>query len=130
MNNEDEIKKSLAKIARDEIGWRKLLKNAEGSFSRNFAQKNLNRLSDEQEMLLNRRKTLEMRRQYVMKMAIADGIFTDNVRDRVCEELVANGWLTQAETVSDRRGKRNDRVYQPTEKAIQDWNRADTEPRQ
>lgn len=127
MNNENAIHKSLSKITRDEKGWRKSLATADGSYSREFAEENLRRLQIEQGLLHKRLESLQMRRQHVMRVATGDGIVTDHVRDGVCEQLVIEGWLVGAETLPRRAGRRVDRVYLPTDKAVEGWHSADTE---
>jgi hypothetical protein len=126
MNSENDIKKSLAKIKLDEKGWRKSMANTEGTYSKDVAQENLHRLDALRETLLSRLTSLEARRQHVMKNAVVDGIFTDHIRDGVCEQLVTEGWLIRADPHPRGRLKVAQQVYLSTEKAVQDWNPSDT----
>lgn len=128
MNSEiSVIKKSLANITRHEKGWRRSMANTEGSYSKDLAQENLHRLETQREVLLNRLTSLEARRQHVMKTAVEDGIFTDRIRDGVCEQLVTEGWLIRADPLPRRYVRTAQQVYLSTEKAIQDWNNSNTE---
>jgi uncharacterized caspase-like protein len=127
MNEENDIKKSLAKITRDEKGWRKSMTSAEGSYSKDFAQVNLHRLEALRQVLLTRLTSLEARRQQVMKSAVADGIFTDHIRDGVCEQLVTEGLLIRADPLPRRHVKSIQQVYVPTEQAVQEWQIPDSE---
>jgi hypothetical protein len=127
MNSEnDAIKKSLAKITRDEKGWRKSMSNTEGSYSKNVAQENLHRLEALREVLLSRLTSLEARREHVMKNAVVHGIFTDHVRDGVCEQLVAEGWLVRADPLPRRHVRVVQQVYLSTEKAVQNWDNSES----
>jgi hypothetical protein len=126
MNDEYEIKKSLAKIIRDEKGWRKSLAKSEGSYSRDFARDNLHRLEALREQLLGRLNSLQTRREQVMKSVVEEGNFLDHIFDGVCEQLVAEGWLSRAEPLSRYSPKVEQRIYFSTEKAAQDWNQTET----
>ena len=53
MNEVDHIRKLLADTKAGEKGWRKVLINAEGSFSRKLAEENLRRLELVRETLLS-----------------------------------------------------------------------------
>lgn len=121
MNTVDALNKALLKNSSDAKGWRKAFASAQGSYSRDFAQKNLHRLKAEQEEILNHLKTLELRRQQVMKTALRDGIITDHVRDGVCERLVADGWLDRMDAIPNRGGKPASKDYLPTNKATENW---------
>lgn len=121
MNIEESIQKSLNKIKTDERGWRKALAGAEGSYSREFAQENLVRLDSLRQTLLNQLVSNERRRKQVMRVAIADGIFTDHNSDGVCEQLLGEGWLERAAPIPLRRRISHAPVYLPTEKALQEW---------
>ncbi len=67
--------------------------------------------------------TLEMRRQQVMRGAIADGIFTDHQSDGICEQLRREGWLERAAPIAWRRNVSRAATYLPTEKAVTEWNK-------
>jgi len=121
MDTEINIKKSLAKISSNENGWRKALTTAEGSFSRDLARKNLERLEEQRQELLGQLTSLEERRQNVMKIAVENGVVTDDVRDGICEQLVTEGWLTRAGALFGGPAKPTDPTYLITEKANQDW---------
>ena len=125
MVTEINIKKSLAKISSNENGWRKMLTTAEGSFSRDLAKKNLERLEEERKLLLDQLASLEERRQNVMNLAIANGVVTDNIRDGICEQLATEGWLSRAGALFNGDVKTADRVYLPTDKASADWRETD-----
>ena len=53
MNEVDHLRKLLADTKAGEKGWRKVLVNAEGSFSRKLAEENLRRLEAMRETLLS-----------------------------------------------------------------------------
>jgi hypothetical protein len=62
-----------------------------------------------------------------MKSAVADGIFTDHLRDGACEELVTEGWLMRI-AAATRRGNRGvSPTYLPTDLAAQDLHIPDQE---
>jgi hypothetical protein len=62
-----------------------------------------------------------------MKSAVADGIFTDHIRDGVCEQLVTEGLLIRADPLPRRHVKSIQQVYVPTEQAVQEWQIPDSE---
>jgi hypothetical protein len=125
MDTEINIKKSLTKIGSNENGWRKTLMTAEGSFSRDLARKNLDRLEEERQSLLSQLTSLAERRQDVMNNAFANGAVTDNIRDGICEQLMAEGWLVRAAVVMNGDVKSPERVYLLTDKANSDWHDTD-----
>lgn len=127
MDTEINIKKLLSKISSNENGWRKMLTTSEGSFSRDLAKKNLERLEEERQQLLNQLTSLEERRHNVMNLAIANGVVTDNIRDGICEQLATEGWLARAGALFNGEVKTAERVYLPTEKANTDWHETDTQ---
>jgi hypothetical protein len=120
MNHRDEISKSLTRNTLDEKGWRKTLAGAEGSHSKELAEKNINRLHSERQTLLHRQSSFEARKLNVMRAAVMDGIFTDHLRDGVCQELVTEGWLVRAEAISRRGNRATSPTYLPTELAAQE----------
>lgn len=122
MNIEQTIQKSLSKIKSDEKGWQKVIAEAEGSYSREFAQENLRRLDGQRRSLLNQLESSKRRRKHVMREAIDEGIFTDHESDGVCEQLLGEGWLERAAPIPLRRRVTHAPVYLPTERAVQDWN--------
>lgn len=53
MNDVDRIQKLLSRNKTGQSGWRKVLANAPGSYSRSLAEKNLNRLVAARVLLLS-----------------------------------------------------------------------------
>ena len=121
MNKDTSLQKSFDKITSDEKGWRKLLANAEGSFSKNQAEENLRRLAVSRQTLLKQSDAINRRRAHVMSVALVDGMITDHISDGVCEQLVKEGWLEHVNRIASRPHVNNGGGYLPTDKAVQEW---------
>lgn len=57
MSDNEKLQKTLAKINDSEAGWKKVLETAAGSFSRNLASENLQRLDALRKSLIDEAKT-------------------------------------------------------------------------
>lgn len=66
--------------------------------------------------------TTRLRANHIMEAALQEGIFTDHIRDGVCEELLSDGWLERAAPIAPRPHVNRTGTYLPTEKAVTDWN--------
>jgi hypothetical protein len=63
----------------------------------------------------------DLRRKQVMRVALAEGMFTDRISDGVCEQLVREGWLERLEQIAKRPHVSRSSAYLPTEKALEEW---------
>ncbi|MBC7811055.1 MAG: hypothetical protein H7175_07915 [Burkholderiales bacterium] len=92
-----------------------------------MAQRNLERLHSLQKTLRGQLTSLDVRRQQVMDKAVADGTVTDYMRDGVCEQLVAEGWLQRAEPLPHAHIRPTNPLYLLTEIGSEAWKPAETE---
>lgn len=90
MNEIDRIRKSLADTKAGEKGWRKVLTAAEGSFSRTLAEKNLSRLADLREMLLDQLSAANSRHQPGVEATAKRGTITGDLSRNVPERLLSH----------------------------------------
>ncbi len=64
---------------------------------------------------------IDLRRKQVMRVALADGMFTDRISDGVCEQLLSEGWLERLAKIAKRPHVSRSCAYLPTEKALEEW---------
>lgn len=73
MNEIERIRKLLADTKAGEKGWRKALASAEGSHSRSLAEKNLSRLSDLRQTLVDQLESMDLPQRSEVKAASRRG---------------------------------------------------------
>ncbi len=121
MKSEYDIRKLLAKIKRDEKEWRNTAESGADQAAIAAAQENLSKVDGVRQSLLKELAIVQRRKEHVMRVAVAEGIYTDHMSDGVCQQLRDDGWLEQAASITGRRHVSRDQAYLPTDKAIDAW---------